>query len=367
VLTTSAQTPGQSYLVTVSGVRDRSSSGNLIAAGSTASFTAPAALPPVLSDNVPEASDYALIYQLAIPNTGNFVPDGASYSIDESRFLPPQSFDRIAYSLELATPGGPTNWVYVSMDAFTGDLAKIGVPTVARGAMFQQYITNMNVYASANAAVTTGTSIATGNIEFWPGSYNATNSKNIPNALGGQIFDFGDSFGSITAGHGSMQIHNYGAAHTILSLSRFGNGMEPGVGIGNNTVFTYGSGYEDPDWTLHPNATTYSVKNLYVLARWGDTPQGTGPLLLSQPVSRTVRPREAVRFYVQALGATFYQWRRNGVAVEGANQPWLDIPSAALEDAGSYDVLVYGSGTAFTTSQSATLQVVAAGTLIFIR
>ncbi len=371
-LTTTALTPGQTYQVSVSGVRDRSSSGNLIAAGASVSFAAPSAgLPAILSGNVPESSEYDLIYQLAIPSyASDLVGKGAPYSIDESLFqqAKTQPFDRVAYCLELVT-NGVTQWAYVSMDAFTGDIAKIGVPVAARGAAFQTYVSNMNVYASANAPVTNGTNIVSGNIEFWASNYTGPNSKNIPGAVGDKTFDFGDSGGTATVGHGSMQVHNYLAGHTILSLSRFGAATttELALGIGNNTEFTYGSGYEDPDWSLHPNAHLFSAKNLYVLARWGGARQGTVPVLLAQPVGRTVLIGEPVRMYVQASGATAYQWRRDGVAIEGANQAWLEIGPAAQTDAGTYEVQVFGSGTACATSQAAVLRVIARGTLIRLR
>jgi len=368
-LTTTAQTPGQTYLVSVTGVRDRSTSANLIAAGASVSFTAPdVSLPPHLAGDVPEASGYALIYKLAVPDTANFVPNGAPYSVDESLFGQTQPFDRVAYCMELVTKTTfVSNWVYVSMDAFTSDLSKIGVPTAARGAAFQQYVANMNVYASPNVSVTTGTGIATGNIEFFPSNYTGANDKNITNALGGTIVDFGDSTGTASVGHGSMQIHNFGASHTILSLSHFGNnGLSPAMGFGNNTNFTI-SGYTDTDWSFNYNANTFGTKNLYVLARWGGTPQGTGPTLLTQPVSREVLANASVRFYVQAVGATFYQWRHNGVAIDGANQAWLEISPAELSDSGTYDVLVYGTATASTASQAATLRVIPRGTVLRLR
>ena len=367
LLTTTAQTPGQTYLVSVTGVRDRSTSANLIAAGASISFTAPyVSLPPSLSGGVPESADYTLVYKLAIPNATYFVPNGAPYAVDESLFQQTRTFDRVAYCLEL-TASGVTKWAYVSMDPFTSDLAKIGVPTAARGAAFQTYVTNLNVFASANASVTTGIGIATGNIEFFASNYSGTNDKNIPGAIGTNVLDFGDSTGTASAGYGCMQIHNYLAGHTILALNSFGSsGFVPSMGIGNNTNFTM-AGYVDPDWSFNHNAASYSTKNLYVLAHWGGTPQGTGPALLSQPVSREVRAHEAVRFYVQAVNATTYQWRRNGVAIDGANQAWLEVARTTAADSGSYDVLVYGSGSASTASQTAILRVIPLGTVLQFR
>ena len=369
VLKTGALASGQTYTVTVSGVHDRSISGNQVAQGSTATFATPSTtLPVAISGVVPEASNYALVYKLAAPNYGNFVPYGAYYSLDESLFPKSQKlpFDRIAYCLELVT-NGVTEWAYVSMDAFANDISKIGVPTVARGAVFQTYVSNMNVYASDNVAVTTGAAIATGNIEFFPSNFSGANDKNIPGAVGDKTFDFGDTTGSLTAGHGSMQIHNYGAKQTILSFSRFGTGMELALGLGNNTNFTYGSGYEDPDWTLSPNARTYSTKNLYVLVHWGGSSQDSQLSILAQPVSRSVLSGGSVRFYVQVVGATAYQWRHNGVDIADANQAWLEIAPVDIADAGDYTVVVYGSGSTSTTSATANLHVILRGTVIKFR
>ena len=76
------------------------------------------------------------------------------------------------------------------MDAFTDALDKIGVPTAASGARFQQNVSNLNVYSNVKGIVT-GTGLTGGNIEFWPNNYGPANSANVPNASG-QVYDFGD-------------------------------------------------------------------------------------------------------------------------------------------------------------------------------
>jgi hypothetical protein len=166
----------------------------------------------------------------------------------------------------------------------------------------------------------------------------------------------------MTAGnYGSMQVHNTAAAQTIFSFSHWGgNGFKPILGIGNQPT-------GNPDWTFNENATAYSVKNLYVLVRWGGTTvTGNGPDIYIQPVSRAVRSGTSASFYVQAEGATGYQWRRNGSWITGATHPWLEFNPAQESDDATYDVLVYGtSGT--TVSASALLSVYPAGTLIIIR
>jgi hypothetical protein len=354
LLLTTPLSAGQTYTLTVTGVRDRSLNGNLVQAGSSATFTVPtSARPPVLT-NVAETANYELIHHLAVTNTSTYA-SGATYLVDESLYQT-CSFDRIAYCLELVTNGVP-KWVYVSMDAFTSDLYRIGLPTADRNAVYQQYVSNLNVYASdnvANSSVTTGVGIAAGNIEFWASNYSAGNAKSIPRASA-SLYDFGDDRGANTgAGHGTMQIHNFAASNTIFAINHFGaNGNVPGLGIGNNALLTNG----DLDWTFTYNAPQYSTKNLYVLARWGSTPpsQGAGPTILIHPQTRRVHKGETATFGVLAIGATAYQWRLNGAAIPGATQSWLEIPSTSFADMGTYDVLVYSSSTAYATSRSAQL------------
>ena len=367
LLTTTPQTAGVTYTLTVSGVRDRSSLGNLILPGSTATFSAPAAPAPNVLTNVAETAGYQLIHQLAIADTTSYA-SGAPYTIDESKFPRALPFDRVAYCLELVT-NGVTKWVYVSMDAFTTDLTKIGVPTADRGGLFQQIVSNLNVFAyssDGNVAVTTGVGIASGNIEFWPSNYSQLNDKNIPGASA-STYDFGDGGGptATTAGHGSMQIHNFAAGHTIFSLSHFGsNGLIPALGIGNNPVWTN----NDPDWTFTYNAKSYSTKNLYVLVRTGEPPataqqSGSVPTITFQPNSVTLKKGQQAAFSVVATGATRYQWRRNGVWIAGATQPWIVVTSAERSNAGAYDVLVFGSGSAYTTSAAAQLSMISNATV----
>ena len=361
VLATSPMTAGQNYVVTVSGVRDRSSNGNLISAGSTASFTAPTIGLPTVLTNVPESGSYGLIYQLAVGNTNNYA-NGCNYTVDESRFAVTQSFDRVAYCMELVTTAGVSNWVYVSMNAFMNDLTKIGVPTANRGAMFQQYVSNLNVYASAFASVTTGTGIPAGNIEFWPSDYTAGNTLNIPGASA-TAYDFGDGGANgTTAGHGSMQVHNFAAGQTLFSMVHFGrDGYVPGLGIGNQPT-------GDPDWTFNYNAPSYSIKNIYVLVRWSalQPSQGVGPDIFVQPQPTAKFSGQKATFYVQAVGATAYQWRFNGVWIPGATRSLLELTPATRSNMGSYDVLVY-NGSGYTVSQSAALTIFPSGTHIIFR
>ncbi len=349
-LTTTAQSPGTTYTLAATGVRDRSPGGNLILAGASTTFTA--FTPPPVLTNVPEAAGYDLIHQLAIPNAASFNTTAVPYAIDETKFPRLQPFDRVAYLLELQVTGNAATWVYVSADTFTNQLGQIGVPAAAAGNGFQQRLTNMNVLASAGAGITTGTALTTGNLEFWPGDYSAPNALAIPNASASN-FDFGDTR-STGGGYGSMQIHNHGASQTLFAFNNWGgNGGNNDLGIGNDPApMNLGV-----DWTFHHNAAGYSVKNLYVLARAGGTPSGTAPLLLSHPTSRLVAPDGSTAFAVSVHGAGpfYFQWRLNGTPIAGASNPWLDLVNISSAQLGTYDVVVTAAGGASTTSQHASL------------
>jgi len=360
VLSTSLLTAGQTYTLTVSGVRDRSANVNLIADNSTVSFTAPSTDLPAVLANVPETGDYTLIHQLAISNNVYWV-NGCDYSVDESRFPQSEPFNRIAYCLDLTGTNGVAKWVYVSMDAFTYDITKIGVPSSDRGEIYQQYVSNLIIHASENvagASVVTG-QVAVGNIEFWPGDYSTGNAFNIPGA-NASTYDFGDTRSS-GGTYGSMQIHNFAAAQTILSMCHFGgSGFRPCLGIGNQP-----SG--NPDWPFNENANTYSVKNLYVLVRRGGTGViGNGPEIIVQPQSHRICEGLSTHLYVSAADAVAYQWRKNGEWIVGATQPWLAFTPARETDEAVYDVLVYGANDA-TLSASADLVVYPPGTMFFLR
>lgn len=69
------------------------------------------------------------------------------------------------------------------------------------------------------------------------------------------------------------------------------------------------------------------------------------PLILTQPQSLAVAVGEPARFTVVANGAEplTYQWSKNGVDIPGANNPELNIASAATGDTGTYAVRVSNS------------------------
>lgn len=206
-----------------------------------------------LKAHVPEAKDYQLVYDLDLSKLGPEI----HWDVDNSGKIH-APFDRIAYCLELQDANGLSQAVYVSMDAFTDSLQKIGVPTFQSGAHFQQDVANMNVFSNVKGVVT-GTNLTGGNIEFWPNNYTENNSANVPNASS-SVFDFGDQPVFPADGYGSMQVHNHDARQTVFSLNHWREGQGADVGIGNAAT-------GNPDWTFAGNAGNYKVKRLRVFVR----------------------------------------------------------------------------------------------------
>jgi sialate O-acetylesterase len=205
----------------------------------------------LLALKVPEAKDYQLVYDLDLGKLGAEI----TYDVDNHGKVR-QPFDRIAYLLELEGADKNTQYLYVSMDAFTDALDKIGVPTVKSGAHFQRNVANMNVYSNVKGIVT-GTGLRGGNIEFWPNNYGPANSANVPNASG-EVWDFGDEPADPVDGYGSMQVHNHDARQTLFALNHWREGSHADVGIGNQPT-------GNPDWTFAGNAGAYQAKRLRVL------------------------------------------------------------------------------------------------------
>ena len=212
---------------------------------------APPAPSDLMKDFVPDAQNYQLVYDIDLSKIGRDVV----YDID-NRSAIKKPFDRIAYCMELTPTEGTAQYIYVSLDAFTDDLNKIGIPTFASGATFQQNVTNMLVSSNVSTIITG--SIATGgNIEFWASNYEPANSANVPGASSEQ-FDFGDHPTHPPDGYGSMQIHNHDGQQTLFALNHWVMGANADIGIGNQPT-------GNPDWTFSANGASYKWKRLRVL------------------------------------------------------------------------------------------------------
>jgi autotransporter-associated beta strand protein len=293
-LTTSAQTGGTTYTVTVNGVVDRTAAANPLPANSTATFQP--ALVRGYANNVPESAAYSLVYSLDIADASIFNA-AVPYAVDNHASAGP--FSRVAYYLELEAPGGTLQYVWASMNAFTTDAGKIGVPSTASGAVFQQPVSGMNV-VSNSAGVVTGTGL-TGNLEFWPTNYATNNGAGVVGASDA-TFDFGDT--RLDSGsYGSMQLHNPAAAQTVFAFNNWGGSGSTGdLGIGNFAG-------TNPDWTFANNANGYSIKTLQVLI----LPQAAAPADLSA----TAGNGQVALAWSASPGATGYNVKRSTVNGSG--------------------------------------------------
>ena len=204
--------------------------------------------------NVPEAKDYQVVYDLDLAKLGSTIP----YDVDNHKTIQ-RPFDRIAYFVELQAADWSTQDIYVSLDAFTDNPAKIGVPVFGSSAFFQQNVTNLNIWSNVKSIVT-GTNLTGGNLEFWPNNYGPANSAGVPNASG-DVYDFGDQPSDPADGFGSMQIHNHDARQTLFAINHWREGARADIGIGNQPT-------GNPDWTFAANAGTYRTLHLRVLVHY---------------------------------------------------------------------------------------------------
>ncbi len=261
------------------------------------------------------------------------------------------------------------------MDAFTDDLAKIGLPTVERRNGFQVYVDNLMVYAGGDTVppVQTG-AIDRGNIQFFTGNISAGNEKGIPNASD-SLFDWGDKSNAnndTEPGFGALQICNYQASENLMTVAAYSytaspHWRTPSLGIGTDELQTSGS-FTANNWFFRYNAASFTTKNLYVLVRpktaWASA--GYGPALLRQPQSGTVLLGTPLTLEAYAPGSVFYQWMRDGVAMPGETGTTLTLDTSHV-DAATYTVAVYYDAANVTLSDPAVIRIVPAGTEIILR
>ena len=194
---------------------------------------------------------------------------------------PPGSFSRVAYFLELTTARAPASSTSRSTPpASPRTPRKIGIPTVASGEIYQQNVTNMNVTSDA-AGVINGTGITTGNVEFWPSNYSAPNAAACPTPATppSTSATAATAAASATARCRSTTTTSTAparhAGQTLLACNAWGT---------TGTAATWASATAPtagPDWTFAGNASTYTVKNLYVLVQPVPEPAGLSVVALA--------------------------------------------------------------------------------------
>ncbi len=203
---------------------------------------------PSLIDSIPGAGSFEVVYDLDLAKLQKEV----TYDLDRSQEV--KSFSRVAYLLELAKEEQETQWVFVSMDAFTDDINKVGLPTFNSGAVFQQDASTLSVFSNVDG-MKTGEQLS-GNIEFWPHNYGPINASKIDGASDDK-YDFDDTR-SATGDYGSMQVHLPGEKQTVFAINHWNQGSSADIGIGNSPGNTL-------DWTFTGNGEEYVTKRLRVL------------------------------------------------------------------------------------------------------
>ena len=347
-----------------------------VAKTASVTFTTSAAnsLPSFLTDEaVPEAANYTLVNLQKIKSNINYSWQGAPYSVDESRFVQ-MDFDRVAYLLHLVDKNGLEQWAWASMDAFTDDIAKIGIPSKRRDNEFQQYISNLSVRAwrSSGSLYVTAGDFADGNIEFCWHDYGPSNGKGILNAKGGtDEYDWGDSFSVGKPGYGCLQVHNYRNSQVVLSVSRTGanvitSSRTASLGIGNRTQQE--SGKKDDDWTLAGNGGNFTTSDLYVFVR-PKAPQTTenGPVFTVQPTSREVLRGGSCTLSAFAPAAVGYQWCMDGEPLVGATGPSLTVKGVVKGEVHEYEVFAFGAAGEVSVSEKATVTTSVPGIMVILR
>jgi hypothetical protein len=265
---------------------------------------------------------------------------------------------------------GVEQWVWTSMDAWTDDASKIGIPCVRRANTWQCYVDNLFV-ASGHTGGTapdlrTG-SFPRGNIEFFTASYSTASAKGIPGA-DGSVYDFGDSNGSQTEGdtYCSLQVHDYLGGKTVFVVDELGGHKSdgtarpgtPGVGIGNCPAATS----KHKDWTFIHNAAQFSTRDLYVFVR----PAVGGLVFTLQPQRARALLHEPLTLTAYAPNAARYQWRKDGVPIPNATGRELVI-SGKVESHGTYDVVAFIDNANYTVSQPAYAAVYQTGSVLYVR
>ena len=257
---------------------------------------------PALQELVPGTGDYELIYKL---NPLNYGSNG--YQVDNGDTYA-GTLKRVGYLLKLTDQQGKMTWVFVSMDPFSQDLNKVGVPNVGSG-IVQMYVSNMQI--TGNSPAVKNGAFEKGNIEFWPNDYSGANTREIPGATDG--FDFGDAPSDPVKGYGSMQVHNYLEKQTILAFNRFHSNQGCDLGIGNNVTKA-----GKLDWTFSSSGKTYKTAELLVVGMFDNLKIKKVIRPDPQKISMTVRTEKA--FFAPGEEMTF------SFNVDFAGQPLPEKP-----------------------------------------
>ncbi|MCL1920374.1 MAG: 9-O-acetylesterase [Kiritimatiellaeota bacterium] len=196
------------------------------------------------------------VYEIDLPANGNFGQSAPKYAVDNSAGA--GDFAKVAYVLQLEDNGGGIAYVAATMDAFTKDAKRLGIPYQGSGIRHQTKVANLTVRANVEGVPALDNSDG-GNIEFWATNYGPKNALGLPGANNGK-YDFGDDPAG-DGNYGCMQVHSWKDKVTLLAYNKFNGGDPCDIGIGNNTKG------EHPDYTFMSNGNDYKTRRLTVLVK----------------------------------------------------------------------------------------------------
>lgn len=201
---------------------------------------------------VPEAKNMKVAYAISAKKIWD---NGAPlYKQNNSKELAGKKIKAIGYFMYLVGSDGKESYVFATVDPFSQDITKLGLPTASDKIFFQQIVRNLTV--KSNVPGLTNGKFEDGNVEMWSGNYGQNNAAKVPGASD-SAYDFGDSGSSNKDEYGSFQLHNYKLKQVVFAMNNFRAGT-PDVGIGTNKN-------GQPDYTFTGSARNYAVADLLVL------------------------------------------------------------------------------------------------------
>ena len=205
---------------------------------------------------LPELQGFRKVYEIDLPANANFMQEPPKYGVDASAGA--GAFSKVAYVLQLQEGSGSIRYVFASLDAFTQDAKKLGIPCARSGIRHQTKVSNLTVRSNVDGVPALDSSDG-GNIEFWDANYGNPNGLNLPGA-DSRKYDFDDQ----AAGdglYGCMQVHAWKNKVTLFAYNNFNGGGACDIGIGNN------AGGEHPDYTFMANGGQYATRRLAVFVK----------------------------------------------------------------------------------------------------
>jgi hypothetical protein len=328
-LTTTPQVVGHTYTLTVSGVRDTSAAGNLIAPGSTANFTTPPSTMILAAQNRAAGVEWGPNY--AVPNNeGDLIvgadpkdfPAGNGHTSTQLRFDVTPLLG--GYSAIQSVKIRLTQLVQNSRDAGTLEAYRLK-PENADWNNNGTWATKDGVnswFGGANGAMVPDTDYDTNLL--------ASVSYNPANAVG-TVYDL-----EIPGSLASALIAAWSGGGTNEGVVL--RGVEPAGYTGDNRVLFYHQGANGPKLIVQFIPQTLAITQ--------------------QPTNTTGVERGSATFAVAVSGAPpyNYQWRRAGADIPGATNSSYTLSNLRTNDAGAqFSVRVGDASGLHLVSATATL------------